>query len=146
MLKLQYFAHLMWRTNSLGKKSWRWERWKAWGEGGEREWDDRMASPTRWTWVWANCGREWGTGKPGLLQSVGSQRVTHNGVTEQQQSFVALELDYTFLSCAWPTHQPCTYPCINIKSTYYWDFPDSPDVKNLCFQCRGWGFHLQLWN
>ena len=49
-----------------------------------REWDGWMASPTQWTWVWANSGRQWRTGKPGVLQSMGSQRVGHNLVTEQQ--------------------------------------------------------------
>ena len=42
-----------------------------------------MASPSQWTWVWANSKRR--TGKPGVLQSMGSQRVGHNLVTEQQQ-------------------------------------------------------------
>ena len=41
-------------------------RWKA-GEGGSRGW---MASPTQWTWVWANSGSWWRTGKPGKLQSM----------------------------------------------------------------------------
>ena len=44
-----------------------------------------MASPTQWTWVWANSGRWWRTGKPGMLQSMGSQRVGHNWATKQQQ-------------------------------------------------------------
>ena len=53
-------------------------------------WDGWMASLTQWTWVWANSGRFWrtgkcGTGKCGVLQSMGSQRVGHNWVTEQQQ-------------------------------------------------------------
>ena len=33
------------------------------------------ASPTQWTWIWANSRRWWRTGKPGVLQSMGSQRV-----------------------------------------------------------------------
>ena len=39
----------------------------------------------QWTWTWANSGRWWGTGRPGVLQSMGSQRVGHDWVTEQQQ-------------------------------------------------------------
>ena len=60
---------------------------KDWGqeEKRDREWDAWMASPTRWTWVWANYKWWWRTGKPGVLQSMGSQRVRHNWVTEQQQ-------------------------------------------------------------
>ena len=37
-----------------------------------------MASLTQWTWVWANSGRWWRTGKPGVLQSMGPQRVGHD--------------------------------------------------------------------
>ena len=44
--------------------------------------DGWMASPTRWTWVWASSGSWWQTGKPGMLQSMGSQRVDHDWVTE----------------------------------------------------------------
>ena len=48
---------------------------KAGGEGDERGWDYWMASPTQWTWVWASLGSWWWTGKPGVLQSMGLQRV-----------------------------------------------------------------------
>ena len=47
-----------------------------------RGWDDWMASPTRWTWVWASSGSWWRTGKPRMLQSVGWQRVRHDWATE----------------------------------------------------------------
>ena len=80
-LKLQYFGHLLYRTDSfentpmLGKI-----------EGGSRRddrgWDGWMASPTWWTWVWASSGSWWWTGKPGVLQSMGSQRVGHDWATE----------------------------------------------------------------
>ena len=46
-----------------------------------------MTSPTQWTWVWASSGRWWRTEKPGLLQSIGWQRVGHNWVTEQKQQY-----------------------------------------------------------
>ena len=58
---------------------------RAGGEGDNRRWDGWMASPTQWTWVWAGSRRWWRTGKPGVLQSVGSQRVRHDLATEQQQ-------------------------------------------------------------
>ena len=41
-----------------------------------------MASLTQWTWVWASSGSWWWTGKPSVLQSMGSQRVRHNWATE----------------------------------------------------------------
>ena len=44
--------------------------------------DGWMASPTQWTWVWVNSGSCWWTGRPGVLQTMGSQRVRHDWVTE----------------------------------------------------------------
>ena len=64
------------------KRPWSWVRLKAGGEGDARGWDDWMASPTRWTWVWVSSRSWWMTGKPGMLQSMGLQRVRHNWVTE----------------------------------------------------------------
>ena len=49
----------------------------------DRGWDGWMASATRWTWVWVNSGSWWWTGRLGMLQSMGSQRVGHDWVTEQ---------------------------------------------------------------
>ena len=46
--------------------------------------DGCMSLPTQRTWVWASSKRWWRTGKPGVLQSMGSQRVGHDWVTEQQ--------------------------------------------------------------
>ena len=50
-LKLQYFVHQMWRTDSLERPGC-WERLKAGGEGDNGGWDGWMALPTQWTWVW----------------------------------------------------------------------------------------------
>ena len=65
------------------KRPWCWEKLKAGGERDDKGWDGWMASLTQWTWVWANSGRWWRTGKPGMLQFMGSQRVRHEWVTEQ---------------------------------------------------------------
>ena len=59
-------------------KDWRQEEKRVTG------WNGWMASPTQWTWVWANSGRQWRTEEPGMLQSTGSQRVRHDLATEQQ--------------------------------------------------------------
>ena len=81
ILKLQYFGHLMWRTDSLektlmlGKTECRRRR-------GNRGPDGWVASSTQWTWVWVNSGSWWWTGRPGVLQSMGSQRVRHKWVTD----------------------------------------------------------------
>ena len=64
------------------KRPWCWERLRAGGEGDNRGWDGCMASPTQWTWVWVNSGHRWWTGRPGVLQSMGLQRVRHDSVTE----------------------------------------------------------------
>ena len=63
------------------KRPWCWERLKA-GEGDSRGWDGWMASPTQWTWVWASSGSWWWTGKLGMLQSMGSQKIRHDWSTE----------------------------------------------------------------
>ena len=60
---------------------WCWERLRAGGEGDDRVWDSWMASPTQWTWVWLNSGSWWWTGRPGMLQSMGSQRIGDNWST-----------------------------------------------------------------
>ena len=81
-----------WNSNTLAtwceelthwKRPWCWERLRAGEEGDDRGWDGWMASPSQWTWVWASSRRWWRTRKPGVLQSLGSQRVRHNWVTEQ---------------------------------------------------------------
>ena len=80
-----------WNSNTLTtwceeltdlKRPWCWERLKAGGEGDDRGWDGWMASLTQWTWVWVNSGSWWWTGRPGVLQFTGSQRVGYNWVTE----------------------------------------------------------------
>ena len=80
-LKLQYLATWYEELTHL-KRPWCWERLKAEGEGDDRWWDGWMASLTQWTWVWVSS-RSWRwTGKPGMLQSMGLQRVGYDWVTE----------------------------------------------------------------
>ena len=59
-----------------------WERLKAGGGADNRKWDGWMASPIQWTVVCANTGDWWWTGRPGMLQSMGSQKVGHYWMTE----------------------------------------------------------------
>ena len=58
-----------------------------WGKGDARGWDGWMASLTRWTCVWVVSGSWWWTGRPGVLQSVGLQRVEHDWATELNWNF-----------------------------------------------------------
>ena len=84
MLKLNILATWCEELTHL-KRRWCWERLRAGGEEDDRGWDGWMASPTQWTWVWVYSGCWLWTEKPGMLQSVGSQRVRHDWVAEQQQ-------------------------------------------------------------
>ena len=72
--EIQYFGHLMWRTDSL-EKSLRLGKF----EGRRRMGLQRMmmASLTLWTWVWASSRSWWWIGRPGVLWSMGSLRVRH---------------------------------------------------------------------
>ena len=82
-----------WSSNTLAtwceepthwKRPWCWERLMARGERDSRGWDGWMASQTQWTGAWASSRRWWRTGKPGVLLSMGSQRIGHDWATEQQ--------------------------------------------------------------
>ena len=86
-----------WNSNTLAtwfeeltylKRPWCWERLRAGGEGDDRGWDGWMASPSQWTWVWVNSRSCCWIGRPGMLRSMGSQRVRHDWMTE-------LELDWS---------------------------------------------------
>ena len=79
-----------WNSNTLAtwceelthlNRLWCWERWKA-GEGDDRGWYGRMASWVQWTWVWVCFRNWWWTGRPGVLQFMGSPRVRPNWATE----------------------------------------------------------------
>ena len=82
-----------WSSNTLGtwcedlthlKRPWCWERLKAGRKGDDRGWNGWIASPTQWIWVWVSSRSWWRTGKPGMLQSMGSQRIRFDWSTEQQ--------------------------------------------------------------
>ena len=96
MLKsmLQYFGHLMqgadWLENTLmlGKTDGR--------RRGNRGQDGWMASLTQCTWVWASSGSWWCTEKPGVLQSMGLQRVWHNWATATELNWVWV-MEWPFL-------------------------------------------------
>ena len=122
-LKLQHFGHLMQRANSLEKtlmlgkikgkrrRGWQKMRW--------------LRSPTQWTSVWANSRRWWRTGKPGMLQSKGWQRVGHKWMTEQQPDCLPQWL-YQFIfppivqeGSLFSTHSPAFIVC---RFFWWWPF------------------------
>ena len=88
-----------WNSNTLAtwyaelihlKRPWCWERLKVRGEGDDRGLDGWMASLTQWTWVWVNSGSWWWTRRPGMLQSMGSQRVGHEWATELNSTDITI--------------------------------------------------------
>ena len=90
-LKLHYFGHLMERVDSL-EKTLIWEGLGAGGEGDNRGWDGWLTSLTRWTWVRVNSGSWWWTGRLGVLQFMGSQRIGHDWATELNWRFPLFSL------------------------------------------------------
>ena len=108
-----------WNSNTLAtwcedlthlKRPWCWERLKA-GEGDDRGWDGCMASLTRWTWVWARFGSWWWTGKPGVLQSMGSQSQTWLSdwielISQDKRFFCSWHFDLPF----WASGSQCNIP------------------------------------
>ena len=97
-LKLQYFDHLMQRADSW-KRPWCWKRLTAGGEGDDRGWDGWMASPTQRTWVWVNSESWWWTRRPGVLLSMGSQRVGHDWSTELTDWLTDAEVEAPIVCC-----------------------------------------------
>ena len=77
------------------RRPWCWEGLRARGEGDDKGWDDWMDSPTVWTWVWVGSNSWWWTGRPGVLQFMGSQRPT----TEKLKwtELISLVLSWEFL-------------------------------------------------
>ena len=83
--------------------------WEGLGAGGERDdsgWDGWMASPTRRTWVWVNSGIRWWTGRPGMLQFMGSQRVGHDWVTELYWTEPNIRFSMLFFQIIPPSPSP----------------------------------------
>ena len=106
------------------------ERLKA-GEGDDRGWDGWMASPTWWTWVWASSGSWWWTGRPGVLQSMGSQRVRHDWETELNWIEDCLTLVYRF--------------SILLSSHMAWGQIQGAHSPEICYiQIVPWATHLPI--
>ena len=124
-LKLQSFGHLMWITDSLEKTLMLGKI-----EGGRRREQQRvrgwMASPTQWAWVWVSSGSWWRTGMPGMLQSMGLQRVGH---------YWANKLDWTE-NKGWPNLQFSSY------SMETWRCVWENQISRLDAVTAFWGFHF----
>ena len=88
-LKLQYFGHLMWRTDSL-EKTLILGKIEGKRKGDDRGWGGWMTSPIWWTWVWASSRSWWWTGKPTMLQALVLKEL---GTTEQLNRTEFLEIE-----------------------------------------------------
>ena len=96
-LRLQYFGHLMQRADSFEKMltlrkiegRWRrgWQRMR-WLDGATNSMDMSLMSSGSWWW----------TGKPGVLQSLDSQRVRHVWATELNWHHFVLNFFYFMCS------------------------------------------------
>ena len=115
------------------KRPWCCEGLGTGGEGDDRGWDGWMASPTRWTWVWVSSRSWWWTGRPGVLQFVGSQRVRRLNWTELKpyssspnSKFILKKcfLDKIhFLFC-------CIFLSLHYKNNYKLKFEQYIKIKN----------------
>ena len=91
------------------------------GEADDREWEGWMALPTRWIWVWVSFGSWWWTGRPGMLQSMGSQILGHDWVTELRIITWGL---WSFSVCIW--RPPYYMYCVMVCSTWTIQQPRYP--------------------
>ena len=152
-----------WSSNTLAtwcEKPTHWERpwcWEGRRRRGWQRWDDWMASQTPWTWLWASSGRWWRPRKPGMLQSLGSQRVN---TTEKLKS-KTIHLLLTILQCLKTSNiycqifyhchysfyfifslQICPFFSIFFLLVFYFLFTFSPKLENLnyflhpCSECQ----------
>ena len=130
----------MWRMDSF-EKTLMLGRVKAGREGDDRGWDGWMASPTQWTWIWVNSRSWWWTGRPRVLQSMGSQRVRHDWATE-----LMLHGSLTTACCQSRAtkldrrNQPtCNFALLGDLNTLIWF---SVGFKSLCYTVRHWDRQL----
>ena len=123
VIGLGMFSHL--------KRPWCWERLRAGGEGDNRGWGGWMAPPTQWTWVWVGSGSWCRTGRPGMLQLMGSKRVGHGWATE-------LNWTQGMWNLSFPTRDQTCKPCTGRWSLFFFFFwrvqvlTTGPPGKFLC--------------
>ena len=75
---------------------------------GDRAWGGWMALLMQWIWTWANSRRWWGPGKPGVLQSIGLWRISHDLATEQRATAIHFSRGSSQLKSK-PRHLYCSH-------------------------------------
>ena len=131
--KVHSFGHLMQRADSL-EKTLMLVRLRAGGEEDDRRRDGWMASPTQWTWVWVDSGSCWWTGRPGVLWSMGLQRVGHDWVTELNWTNILNKILTNWI-----------YQCIN-RATHHNQVVYIPRMKNNSISTNKLMRHMTLTN
>ena len=102
------------------KRPWCWERLKTGGEWDDRGWDGGVASPTWWTWVWVSSGSWWWTGKPGVLQSMGMERVSTTVLNSYYLTIAFLFVENMLQRVSFAFLKATFY--IFLKLSSYWSF------------------------
>ena len=121
---------------TVWKRPWCWERLKAGEEGDDRGWDGLMTSLTHWNWVWTSSGSWWWTGKPGMLQSMGSQRARHDWVTELNCT-IFLDSTCMLIYDIWFSHSDLLHQALFLIA--------SIETRLVDFHCEKWvALHLEI--
>ena len=92
------------------------------------------------TWVWVNSGSWWWTGRPGMLQSMGLQRVGHDWVTELNfQSSAHRDRSTTPSGSKWKSQALTPQDDLNSKAVACSDWGSGSDnflFKKIMFNWR----------
>ena len=105
-------------------------------EGDDRGWNGWMASPTQWIWVWVNSGSWWWTARPGMLQSMGLQRVRHDWLTALTELMMCREQSLAWVRAICVSYYynylpGSTYTLYNVTLTVtFWDRYSQPQFDN----------------
>ena len=121
------------------KRPWCWERLRAGGERDDRGWDGWMASLTS-TWVEVRSGSWWWTGKPAVLQSIGSQRLQHSWVTELNWTWQWLV--FPFLFCVYMLDIMCKSVETQVNNIYSWEMLYKKKWALFFFQAIGMKYRV----
>ena len=114
----------------IWKKPWCWEDWGREEKGTTEDQIVGWLSPTQWTWVWVVSGSWWWTGRPGMLQFMGSQRFGHDWVTELNWT----ELIITIIIRSWVSNEIFTYNSVISGSQWVKRIdliPNARDIRNV---------------
>ena len=135
LLKLQNFDYLIGGADSL-EKTLMLEKIK----GSRRRGWQRMSwltSSNQWTWVWANSGRQWRTGMPGMMQYMGLERVRYDWMIERQQQHKR-KRNQGWIQSFWTQHNSHEQFIRIVKDSSWWK-------TTLSIAEREWNTNFWVW-